>query len=217
MRLERLGRGLGAAALVVAALTLGRAIGAVQTYDYTVEQPYRVPGAAGEPVTLRTGDLTVQEVRLARSAEGAFRSYRSEEGALFVMVDYTFTPRERSGTVAWAQLEDPRGRVYSPDPRGDLSCAPAPPDLTMTCQVLLEAPEDAFVGAALALSPHGGDQRYDSMAVVELGITARQVARARAATDADPLVLDYPSLVDPDAGDAEPGADDEAATTGDDR
>ncbi len=190
---SRWGASLGTGALVLAALAVGQAIGTVDRYEGTFEQPHEVTGRLGDPVPMRLGSLTVTDVALAPAAEGAFAGYVSHDG-LFLLATFEFTSSSEDVGIYWAELRDSAGRIYDPNTRGDVTCRASPPGISVRCQVLVEAPLDALPGARLALSSNGLDQRYDSMAVVDLAITREQVA---AAAEAPMLVLGQPAMVDP--------------------
>lgn len=167
----------GTIGFVVAVLALGRVIG--DQYPDPIqefEQPHLVEAAVGDPTGLRLADVEVHGTRLGTELVGP-GSVLPTDG-VWVVTDLTFTPTLEDIGLPFAQLVDAQGRVYTAT-RGmaGSSCGATAPGIPLTCAIALEIPADAAVGAALHLGPRL-DPRYDDVLVVDLAVTAEQVAAA---------------------------------------
>lgn len=198
----------GAGVLVLIALGVGQAIGSVPRYDATFEAPHPVDGRVGEAVPMRAGSLLVTSAQVGTSAGTGVGGLVTDDA--FVLVTLEFTPNERDDSILWAELRDTSGRTWSNTVHGTRNCMLVPPHLTGACYYLIEAPAEALPGATIALSTSANDQRFDSMAVVDLGLDADQV-EAGTTTGAH-LDIPYTALVDP--GSTVPGGPSATTPTG---
>ena len=91
--------------------------------------------------------------------------------------------------LAYAELRDGRGRVAHARRPQRLACDVVNPGIPGHCLVAFEVDPAALAGSRLALTSNLNDQRGDDMAVVDLRITADQVATWKARTTPVELVM----------------------------
>lgn len=175
--------------LVALALVLGQWLHEQLPERADSSRPYEIALAAGEVAELRTGDLRVVSIDGAASIAPSFGDPLVSPG-VFAVVELAFTPRDRSTSLTYAALRDNRGRVlpfFGSSGRSSISCTGRLVDRPVRCVVVVEADPDTLTGAAVAVAPSGVDERWDSMAVIELGVDERTVTSWRERTD--PLAL----------------------------
>ncbi|MCK0112595.1 hypothetical protein MWU75_10630 [Ornithinimicrobium sp. F0845] len=174
---RRWGR-LARAGFVVLALVAGKELATALPDQDVSLRPFEVAGELGTPVELRTGTVEVREVQLNQTVITPTAGYRTP--GLWVAVSTRLTPAQEKETFAYAAVRSEDGRrVWEGRTRSSLSCPTPPPGVPVTCDLLFEVPPEALVGADLLVSTEA-DQRHDSLAVIDLAITAEQVERAQA-------------------------------------
>lgn len=132
--------------------------------------PFVVTARVGEPVDLRTVTLEVDSVRGAGTIDEFGSELRSP--GVWVLVQYTVTAKDENASLGFAEVRDGAGRVWSLDHgRSENTCLQAPPGVRNGCVALVEVPVDALPSLRLRLSPTL-EQRFDSVAEVDLGLTA---------------------------------------------
>lgn len=133
-------------------------------------EPFVSSAQVGEEVALRTLSLEVESVTGAPAIDSFGTELRSP--GMWVVIQYTATPKNENGAVYFAQLSDARGRLWSLDGRNENRCSGGPPGVTIGCVALFEVPVDAVPSLRLRLAP-ALEQRYDSVVNVDLGLTAQ--------------------------------------------
>lgn len=178
-----------AGVLVVLALVLGQWLHQQLPARADSSRPFEESVGVGDTATMRTGELTVLSVDGAPSI-----APRGGQGlvtpGVFVAVDFTFTPRGERSSLRYADLRDNTGRVlpfFGYSSRSSLQCDGRLVGRPVRCRAVVEADPATLAGASVGLAPSSIDERWDSMAVVDLGIDADDVA-AWAARD-KPLEL----------------------------
>ena len=188
MRLPRPTRAqLGAGALVLAALSVGRVVTEWLPDEPSPVRAFERQSTLDREVHLRYGDLRVTEVEGARQLATTTQAMLSP--GLWVTAHVDFTPRLDRSALAYAELRDGQGRVLTAGTRNVVECEVVNPGIPGHCLVAFEADPAALAGAHLALTSNLNDQRGDDMAVVDLGITADQVASWKARTTPVELVM----------------------------
>lgn len=170
--------------LVLLALALGQWLHAYLPASTDGSRPFRVPVEVGATATMRSGDLAVTSVDGATSIAPADGEGMISPG-LFVVVGFTFTPRAEKSGISYAALHDNEDRtlpIFGVSGRGSINCAGGLVDRPSTCRAVIEADPASLTGARLELAPLGSDERFDSMAVVDLGITDADVEHWRKRT-----------------------------------
>jgi len=160
-----------AGVLVVLALVLGQWLHQQLPERAQSSRPYEEPVEVGGTARLRTGDLEVVSVDGAPSVAPDGGSVRVSPG-VFVVVELAWTPRGKSSGLSYAALRDNAGRVlpfFGASSRSSIDCSGAVVGRAVRCLVVAEADPGTVPGARLALAPLGIDERWDSMAVVDLG------------------------------------------------
>jgi hypothetical protein len=143
----------------------------------------------GEPADLRTMEVTVDRVRGSRSLE-EFGSEMTSPG-VWVLVEYTVVATSENTAVGFVELRDDDDRVWSLVGRNDDICSAGPPGVPVGCAAFFEVPPDAFDSLRLLLARDAGEQRFDAMAEVDLGLTdddAREFAEAPLLEVPDPTM-----------------------------
>lgn len=181
MKLSR--HGLLTAILVVAALFVGSALAQfLPDPDAYRAAPYPVPGRIGDPVRLRTAEVTVTGVHPAKTIE--LYGQVSATTGVWVVVDITYEPLRETTLLGGSH---PHLRAVDDRLFGGLqpltnNCGPAQPQLPVACQLPFEVPLDAVEGLRLVIPSEGDVTDSDAITDIDLGLTA-QDADAYAATD----------------------------------
>lgn len=180
----------GTVAFVLAALALARAVGDELPSPFdTYAAPREVATTEGTAAHLRAATVTVDGVALSRTFRSSSSTYESP--GVFVLADVTFSPTIEDATLGHVEIVDAAGRSFTPTRSGSSTCPLTAPGLVARCSVLLELPADALPGARLRLGTDGTDTAYQDLAVLDLGLTARDV---QVAADAEPVQPREPLL-----------------------
>ena len=175
MRILRPSRAqLGAGALLLAALSVGRVVTQWLPEGPSPVRAFERTTMLDRPTHLRYGTLRVTEVDGGKQLATSTSAMLSP--GLWVTAHIDFTPSVDKVGLAYAELRDGKGRVLSRGPRNVLECKVVNPGIPGHCLVAFEVDPAALPGSRLALTANVNDQRGDDMAVVDLGITAEQVA-----------------------------------------
>ncbi|MBE7323135.1 hypothetical protein IEQ44_00530 [Nocardioides sp. Y6] len=173
-------KGVSSGTLVVLALALGQWLDTQLPQAPDANRPYEVEGQVGERVDLRSGHLEVTSVNGATVVD--LQSSLRRSPGVFTVVELTWTPLGESSSLEYAALRDNRGRelpfgsLYG---RNVLDCRGTVTGVPVRCLAVVEADPDTLAGASLALATAPDDLRWDSMAVVDLGIDDADVDRWR--------------------------------------
>ena len=201
MRLPRPRRStFGVGALVVAGLAVTQSLDALlpsatgADFGTGAQRPFVREGIVGTPIALRTGDLTVKAVEGATTLEES-GAYPVTTEAVFVVVHFTWKPRQEKGTIAVAEVAGGDDRVFRATSIGSgrdgVTCPFPPPGVTAECTAVVELPRDALPGASVTLSTNAIDEGLDDVARVDLGVdaaTSGSWGRGRTATVSSRLV-----------------------------
>ncbi|GAA3529833.1 hypothetical protein AFL01nite_00620 [Aeromicrobium flavum] len=166
-----------AGVLVVLALVLGQWLHQQLPERADASRPFEEPVAVGGTASLRSGDVEVLSVDGAPSVARKNGPVLLSPG-LFVAVEFTFTPRGESSSLRYGELRDNSGRVlpfFGSSGRSSIDCVGRLVDRPTRCLAVVEADPASLAGAGLAVAPSDIDERWDSMAVVDLGIDADDV------------------------------------------
>lgn len=167
---------LGKAAFVLLALVAGKELATSLPDDSASLRPFEVEGEAGETVELRTATVEVLEVDLAPTLLTPTAGYRTP--GLWVVVSTRLTPTEGNESLAYSAVRSEAGdRIWEGRSRATLVCPSPPPGVPVTCDLAFEVPPEALAGADLLVATET-DHRHDSLAVIDLGLTAEQVEAA---------------------------------------
>lgn len=170
------------AAFVVVAIIAGKELVSHLPDDSASMRPFEVTGEVGEAVSLRTGTVWVNEVQLSPTLLTPTQGYRTP--GLWAVATVTLVPEAERESLTFTAIRSADGeRTWSGRSRSTGSCLAVPPGVPITCDVAFEVPGEALPGADLLVSTES-DQRYDTVAVIDLGITAEDVADAE---DAEPV------------------------------
>ena len=152
-------------------------------------RPFVTSAAAGQTAGLRSGDVAITDVVGAPRLANVGQEMVSP--GLFVRVTYRYTARERPSELTSTSVEAANGWTYAAGlgDRTPLSCAPAAPGMPVICSFVVEMPPDRLVGARARFAAEE-DAAYDSVGLLDLGITAEQVRSWQAATQ--PLTVADP-------------------------
>ncbi len=169
-----------AALLVVAALAVGRVVTDRLPGDDVTDRPFTVTGSLTDEVALRTGSVRVLELHGAPTIDTGIDGYRTP--GLWLTASLRFVPSDGTSTLSYAAVRSRDGRVWTADGRNRISCPLMVALVPSRCVLNIEVAPEALPGAELLLAPLSTDQRRDSMAVIDLGITAEQVTQWQAQT-----------------------------------
>lgn len=134
---------------------------------------------------LRFGDIEVREVIGSRSVKGSL----STDDVLgtpgvFVVVVFTWTPlvgvADHVPGISYGELTDAQGRVTRVQLAGSrsrLDCTGGTLTIPSTCAAVVEADPETLAGSTLQLGRDFLDPRFDSVAEVDLQISADDVRK----------------------------------------
>lgn len=168
-------RGAGVAAVVLAAMALGRVVTDAEP-DQVAADPFVSHGEVGERVDLGYG---VVEVTSVRGAKGVATSLRATKpGGEMVLVDVDVRTDHAFTQYLGFELVDRSGRVLFSDSRHD--CAgPISPlvGIDWRATYCFDVDPDALEGLAFRFARgedgvDGSGQRRDAVALIDLGIDA---------------------------------------------
>ena len=188
MRFTR--NGLLTALLVVAALFVGSFVTSrlPQPDKLLGETPFLRDGVVGQPVRLRTADVTVERVQAAKRVE--LHGQVAESSGVWLVFDVVWAarsePSQLAGTSPVVVAAD--GRRFGGTQAVIATCGPAQPGLPVSCQLPFELPADALEGARLLIPADGSTRANDDVADLDLGIGAAAAALL-AETDAQIALL----------------------------
>lgn len=184
------GRRLAKAAFVILALIVGKELGSALPDTSDALRPFEVAGSVGQQVKLRTATVQVEEVQLAPILLTPGAGYRTP--GLWVMATVALTPAQDNTSLAVTAVRSADGgRTWEGRTRESLNCQRTPPGVTAVCDLTFEVPPDALPGARLVLAT-ATDQRQDTVAVIDLGLSSEQVDRALETEE--PLEADEPRV-----------------------
>lgn len=173
-RLQVVAGGIG----VVAILVLGHLV-SVPEPDWS--GPYRVPVAVGEPAELRYATVTAAEPAGSKVAD--VNGVLMESPGVWLAVEVDVVVRDRTSALAHAVVVAQDGRQFEVSgARASFLTGAMPPGIPVSVDVLVELPVEAAAGASLQLGLNP-DDRYDSLAVIDLGITPEEAAQWAETTD----------------------------------
>jgi hypothetical protein len=165
-------------ALVVGAVAAGCALVTYVPQVQGVDTPFVVKGAVGETLDLTYAELTVTDVRVADTVAGF--SDAAAAGGTFVVIDATWRATQGETHFSGAEITDRQGRRFWATNAAECSAtAAAQPGYAWRTTYCFDVPRDALEGATVRLArgdddEDHADQRRDAVAVVDLGITARE-------------------------------------------
>lgn len=170
---------LGTGVLVVAALALGQNLNEHLPDGSDGGRLFERAVEIGETLEMRTGDLTPRTVDGAASVlRDAGSSIRSP--GVIVVVHFDFVSRNESSSIRYGELRDGSGRTTIFGPSGDrneVTCPGGPVGVVVHCTAVVEADPATLPGSRLGLAGDELDPRFDDMALIDLDISADDVAR----------------------------------------
>lgn len=174
-------RALGAVALVIAAMAIGRLLTDHLPGHENVAAPFVRDGSLGETVHLRYGDVRVSGVRVATRLEG---SDVVVAAGRFLVVDLVYRATAEPRRFLGLEVQDAHNRRFIPTDRGATcpSNLEGPTGLRMHAMVCFDVPRSALPGAHFRLSlgdygVNGSGQRRDDLADIDLEITRTDAQR----------------------------------------
>lgn len=180
--IRRATRGAGVAAVVLAAMALGRVVTEAGTGQVAAD-PFVSRAGVGEPVDLGYGVVEVTSVRGARGVATPLSATKA--GGELVLVDVEVRTTLKRTSYQGVELVDRLGRVLFSDGRHDCAANLRPlVGIDWRATYCFDVDPDELEGLALRFtrSPDGvdgSDQRRDAVALIDLGIDgplARDIA-----------------------------------------
>lgn len=172
------------AAFVLVAILAGKELVSHLPDDAAALRPFEVEGALGEEVLLRTGTVRLEQVRLTTAVHTPTEGYLTP--GVWVVATASLVPAQTRQVLGYTAVRSADGeRTWSGRSRSWTSCPATPPGVAVTCDLIFEVPPVDLAGADLLLGTET-DLRHDSVAVIDLGITAGAV---ESAVDADPVTV----------------------------
>lgn len=169
------GRSLGAGALILAALAVGRVVtDRLPDAEAVTEAPIERRVDVGETAHLRVGDVTVTDVTGATSWAGILEAKRTE--GVWMAASVLLVPSRYESGISYAAVRDAAGHVWEIG-RGDSTCKGTIAGVPMRCKIVIELPRRAIPGAELVLRWTPMDLRFDDQAVVPLTLDAATMTR----------------------------------------
>lgn len=191
MRLPRPSRvQLGAGALVLAALSVGRVVTEWLPDGPSPVRAHERHVDVGETAHLRYADVSVGSVDGGTTLATTTRAMRSPGVWVAVVVDVT--PTVDDLTFGYAELRTGDGAVVTGGNRNVRECRSSNPGIPTHCIVAFEVSPSALPGSELVLGRAADDQRGDDLLVADLGITKADVDRWTARTSIVELAIPTP-------------------------
>lgn len=187
MKLTR--QGLLTSILVVAALFVGAALTSwIPTANDVFERPFRHTASVGDAVDLRTGTVTVTQVRTAK--ELRLRGQRAVTTGVWVVLDLSWRARDKPTQLSLLHLriQAADGRTYGGLPAFVPPCGLGQPGIEKRCQVQFELPADALAGTRVLIPASVTLTGSDDVADIDLGID--DASAASLAAPSEPITLD---------------------------
>lgn len=192
-RRRKVARRAGAGVLIIAALAAGRAVTTAFEGDTRLDEPYLVAGELRKPVSLRYADVTATGVD---GSTVVSPNLGMTTTGVWLVVPLKIVTKGEPAQVRYAAVEDARGRVFVANgTRSQFSPGLSQPGVPRYASVLVELPADAVPGARLRVALDSLDQRRDSMADIDLGLTQAQATEW--ATRKDKLQVPEPANTPP--------------------
>lgn len=179
-------RWAGLAAVVLAAMALGRVITDHVSVDGAADKPFVRTGTASAVVHLEYADVSVLGVRAAPAIGG---SSPVAAGGRFLLVDLEVVAQRDATSLLGIYLRDRDGHRYVFTDRGS-GCAnstQAPTGLPWYLTVCFDVPKRALAGSSIVVARgdygvNGSGQRRDDQARISLGVDAAKADRLWAAS-----------------------------------
>lgn len=167
----------GTVAFVVAALAVGRVVGdqLPEPFD-RLGAPREHAVSVGEAAHLRTAEVMVTGTHLGPVLDDGITGISTPGVWLVADLELTGTGAD-SVLGTWEVVAADGVRTWSQTRGLTRTCGLVPPGITQRCSVAVEVLPEALPSARLRLGT-GSDLRYDDVAVVDLGVTADDVAAA---------------------------------------
>lgn len=189
MRLPRPSRAqLGAGALVLAALSVGRVVTEWLPDGPSPVRPFERHVAVGETAKLRYADVKATRVDGGKQLSTPDEAMLSP--CMWVVVEAQVTPTVDHLTFGYAELRTADGAVLTDGNRNIAQCRPTNPGIPTHCIYAFEIAAKDLPGATLALGRAIDDQRGDDMAVIDLDVSRQDVDQWAARTK--PVTLRMP-------------------------
>lgn len=167
---------------VLAALAAGSALtSTLPSADDVTAAPFVSTSSVGQPVTLRTGTVTVLSVDASTAITNGLDKAVSQHGTfLVVRLAWTASPKPRPLTKL--EIRTPSGRSYH-DGSPIISVCPTPQTgIPIRFQTAFEMPASELAGAVLVVPATAPDAPGDQQAHIDLGIDASLAADLGART-----------------------------------
>lgn len=181
-------RGIATAAVVIAAMGLGRLITDSLPLADAADKPFFHAGAVGRAVPLAYADITVTGVHVTPTIMG---NPASAAGGRWLVVDTAILARTAPTVMSGFFLVDAQDRRWIASTRGpdcatSTKLATGVPNYASIC---FDVPEQALTGARLmatrgAWDSHESTFRRDDVAEIDLGIEAAEVGALWVGKDA---------------------------------
>jgi hypothetical protein len=195
-------RWAGVVAAVVAAMALGRVVTDLASEENSADDPFVVHGEVGETVELEYADVTVTDVRSARSVSNV--DMPAQATGRFLLLDLEVTSTQEFTTFLGSWVVDRSGRRFVADHRS----ADCPQNISPLVGVpwratyCFDLSRDAFEDATLVFARsdygvNGSDVRRDHVAEIDLGIDADEAAALWESEEQVELVTDGPLAAAP--------------------
>lgn len=181
-------RSIATAAIVIAAMGLGRLITDHVPLDEAAAEPFVRTGAVGQPVALEYADVTVTGLHVTPTVTG---NPAATAGGRWLVVDTVLVARSAPVLMHTFFVVDAQDRRYDPAGRGDecitnAALATGVPTYASAC---FDVPKIALEGARLVVARgpyvvNGSGFRRDDIAEIDLGIETSEVEALWAQKDA---------------------------------
>ncbi|WP_404385635.1 DUF4352 domain-containing protein [Knoellia locipacati] len=180
-------RAIASAALVIAAMGLGRLINDHVPLSDVADQPFVHAGTVGETVRLDQVEVTVTGIHVTPTVMG---NPASASGGRWLVVDTELVATRQPTTVAGLFLVDAQDRRWIASTRGSecVQNANLATGVRHYASVCFDVPRRALEGARLmvtrgAWDSHESEFRRDDLAQIDLGIDRSEVDGLWAQTD----------------------------------
>ncbi|MDO5700513.1 MAG: hypothetical protein Q4P36_03480 [Bowdeniella nasicola] len=167
---------LSAGVIAVAAFAAGSSINALlPDREAILTETFPVSGRVGEPVQIRTGTVTVDDVATARTVTRF--GLTAQTSAVYLTFTLTYVPNGQEAAVAPVEVVGGNGAVFGgAQPFGGvLACGGSQADLPISCPMAIEVGEEALAGAHVRVYNYSSASG-DDVADIDLALNAEEAA-----------------------------------------
>lgn len=155
--------------IVLGALSVGLVIDrSLPSTEAILNAPFVTSVGVGETSHMRTGDVTVTDVRTASTVMTQLGTMRTS--GVWLVVDLEITAAKEPWTLTGMELASTSGALYGSPTSVEASCRTAQPGVPQQCTAVFEVAPDDLAGIVLTIPTNPLSSISDDVTEVALGI-----------------------------------------------